>query len=169
MTSIETTMYTLGQLARAIYPQGDIPPAMLDTLLARPASGLAMLIKRPRKTDDDEISRLINTLPAGLSDPAGGVRIEDQGPFWTGWYHYLAALDRAKRWGPTHLERAGKLLYGDRWQTDIARDLAVNDRRVRAWMQGERNIPAGVWVDIAALLRQRQSEGLALLAELDQG
>jgi hypothetical protein len=167
MTDIKATMYTLGQLARALYPAGDIQPAVLDTLLTRPATGLAMLIKL--KTDDDEIARLINALPADLADPDGGVRIEDQGPFWTGWYHYLASLGRARTWGPAHLERAGKLLYGDRWQTDIARDLAVNDRRVRAWMQGERNIPAGVWVDIAALLRQRQSEGLALLAELDQG
>ncbi len=72
----------------------------------------------------------------------------------------------SKRFGPEHLARAGRLLYGDRWQTSLARDLAVNDRRVRAWMHGERSIPAGVWADVAVLLRQRQSEGLALLAEM---
>lgn len=65
------------------------------------------------------------------------------------------------------LRRCGKLLYGDRWQSDLARALDVNDRRVRQWIAGERPIPSGVWADVAGLLRQRQEEGLALLRELD--
>lgn len=65
------------------------------------------------------------------------------------------------------LQRCGQALYGDRWQSDLARALEVNDRRVRQWMAGERPIPAGIWVDIAGLLRQRQQDVLALLSELD--
>lgn len=65
------------------------------------------------------------------------------------------------------LRRCGTILYGDRWQSDLARALNVNDRRVRQWIAGERPIPAGIWADIAALLRQRQQEALALLDELE--
>jgi DNA-binding transcriptional regulator YdaS (Cro superfamily) len=65
------------------------------------------------------------------------------------------------------LARAGRLLYGSRWQSELARALDVNDRRVRQWMSGERPIPPGIWADIAGLLRQRQQEGLALLREMD--
>lgn len=66
------------------------------------------------------------------------------------------------------LLRCGRVLYGARWQSDLARALAVNDRRVRQWMAGERPIPWGVWADIAGLLRERQQEGTALLIELDR-
>lgn len=65
------------------------------------------------------------------------------------------------------LRRAGEALYGGRWQSAIARDLEVGDRRVREWLAGDRRTPPGVWTDIASLLRQRQSEGLALLRELE--
>lgn len=169
MTNIESTMYTLGQLARAIWPAGDMPQSITDTLLTRPASGLALATQHAAasKADPEAVAAIIAKLPADLADPSGGVRIEDQGPFWTGYYHYLTALDRARTWGASQLERAGQLLYGSRWQSDLARDLSVNDRRVRQWMAGERPIPAGVWADVAGLLRQRQQEGLALLREMD--
>lgn len=65
------------------------------------------------------------------------------------------------------LVRYGQYLYGSRWQSDLARSLSVGDRRVREWVSGERRPPAGIWVDIAALLRQRQREGISLLIELD--
>lgn len=48
-------------------------------------------------------------------------------------------------------------------------DLMMIDGRVRQWMAGERPIAAGIWADIAGLLRQRQHEGMALLQELDAG
>lgn len=67
------------------------------------------------------------------------------------------------------LHRCGAALYGDRWQSDLARALNVGDRRVREWIAGDRKIPPGIWADIAGLLRQRSNEGLALLRELDQG
>lgn len=157
MTDITATMYTLGQIARAIWPAGDMPEPILDVMLARPASGLALAIKHnaASKADAEALAGLMDKLSADLSDPAGGVSQEDQGPFWTGYYHYLAALDRAKQWGPEQLERAGRLLCGDRWQSDLARALGVGDRRVREWMAGDRRVPPGVWVDIAALMRER--------------
>lgn len=53
---------------------------------------------------------------------------------------------------------AGQALYGDRWQTDLARDLGLSDgRRIRQWLSGDRPIPKGIWNDVAKLLAERQS------------
>lgn len=163
-----TTMYTLGQLARAIWPAGDTPAPILDALLAQPAMGLALATKHKAaaEANQEDLAALIARLPADLT--SGPVKIEDQGPFWLGYYHYLAALDRAKRWGPEQLARAGQLLYGERWQSELARAIDVNDRRVRQWIASERPIPPGIWADIAGLLRQRNEEGLALLREMEE-
>lgn len=54
------------------------------------------------------------------------------------------------------LQRVGVILYGDRWQSDLARALNVDSRRVRAWSAEERPIPHGVWDDLLALLSARE-------------
>jgi hypothetical protein len=57
------------------------------------------------------------------------------------------------------LIEAGKVLYGERWQTDLARDLGLSDgRRVRQWLSGERPVPPGVLNDIEALLLARRAK-----------
>ena len=79
-------------------------------------------------------------------------------------------LDTPTRWpADDKLRAAGEALYGDMWQSNLARDLGVNSRRVREWLAGERRTPPGIWTDIAALLRQRGDEALAVLVELDRG
>ncbi len=172
MTEIyKETMYTLGQLARAVWPTEDVPESVLNALLVQPATGLALLVKHEdtRRAEPEHIAALVSRLPSDLSDPPGGIAMEHQGPFWFGYYQYLSAIERAKSWGPAQLERAGNLLYGDRWQTDLARALEINDRRVRQWMSMERPIPPGVWADIAALVRHRHEAGALLLREMDRG
>lgn len=52
------------------------------------------------------------------------------------------------------LEKAGQSLFGDQWQSDLARALDVNARTVRYWVASG-NIPAGVWNDIEVLCRDR--------------
>ncbi len=64
------------------------------------------------------------------------------------------------------LVRVGEALYGPRWQSDLARALEVNDRRVRAWLLAERTIPPGVWLDLAKLASGRAAVLDALAAEL---
>jgi hypothetical protein len=64
------------------------------------------------------------------------------------------------------LQRAGNLLYGERWQTDIARALRVDARRVRQWMASERPMPANLGADIAALLRLRRAAISKFLSEM---
>ena len=65
------------------------------------------------------------------------------------------------------LKEAGELLYGTRWQSDLARALGVGDRRVREWTAGERRTPPGVLSDIAGLLRQRQADIAAVLTAIE--
>lgn len=51
----------------------------------------------------------------------------------------------------------GRALYGERWQTNIARDLGLSDgRRVRQWLSGDRPVPPGVWKVLAGLLEDRK-------------
>lgn len=57
------------------------------------------------------------------------------------------------------LREAGRALYGERWQTDLARDLKVSDRTVRRWDAETHAMPAGLWADLRTLLKVR---GLAL-------
>lgn len=53
------------------------------------------------------------------------------------------------------LVESGEALYGPRWQSDLARDLAVSDRTVRRWAAGTHEVPAGLWVDLLRLTQER--------------
>lgn len=53
------------------------------------------------------------------------------------------------------LVEAGEALYGPRWQSDLARDLAVSDRTVRRWAAGTTDLPAGVYMDLLRLTQER--------------
>jgi hypothetical protein len=60
---------------------------------------------------------------------------------------------------------AGQLLFGERWQTELARALGLADgRRIRQWLSGDRPIPVGIWDDLSELLKDRSSE-MALIAK----
>lgn len=167
------TMRTLGMIVRAIWPDGDVPGQIFDVVVARPATGLALL-KRYIGTIDAgdcrhaEFEALARRLPADLEDPAGGVSVEDQGPFWLGYYHYATALERSATVGAAGLARVGEALYGERWQTDLARDINLRDaRRVRQWLAGDRKIPAGVWADLNVLVNERRMRLDAILGRTD--
>lgn len=54
---------------------------------------------------------------------------------------------------PKQLEKAGRDLYGEQWQTALARRIGVDDRTVRRWFAGDRAIPAPVAHLIALILR----------------
>jgi hypothetical protein len=64
---------------------------------------------------------------------------------------------------PDLLEEAGQALYGDLWQSALARDLNVNDRTVRRWIANDSPLPDGLASEVTQLLRQR---GFALTAVL---
>lgn len=56
------------------------------------------------------------------------------------------------------LAAAASLLYGSHWQRPLSRALNINDRLVRRWASGEREIPS--WADSAMqrLLDERRDE-----------
>jgi hypothetical protein len=54
------------------------------------------------------------------------------------------------------LEQAGRLLYGDQWQSNMARDLNIDSRRVRQWMSADRQISGWVATEVSALLDKKQ-------------
>ena len=63
--------------------------------------------------------------------------------------------------------RAGQVLYGARWKTDLAEALNVSDRTVDYWVSGKREPRPGVWQDLAALLRDNANNA-ASTADLIQ-
>lgn len=63
------------------------------------------------------------------------------------------------------LRRAGEALYGDRWQSPLARDLGVAVRTMQRWTSGH-PVPAGVWRELQRLLGERCEAIAALRSEL---
>lgn len=55
------------------------------------------------------------------------------------------------------LRQAGEVLYGPRWQSDLARDLDVAIRTVQRWAAESVEMPSTVWPEIRALLKARGS------------
>jgi hypothetical protein len=53
------------------------------------------------------------------------------------------------------LQRAGQALYGDNWQSELARALGISDRTMRRWIAEPYVIAAGVWGDLDRLLLAR--------------
>lgn len=53
------------------------------------------------------------------------------------------------------LHDTGRALYGDRWQSALARDLGVSDRTVRYWASGAHDVPPGVWTELLELAQER--------------
>ncbi len=54
------------------------------------------------------------------------------------------------------LESTGKALYGERWQSELARDLGFSDgRRIRQWLSQDRPVPEGICEDLTRLLNER--------------
>ena len=53
------------------------------------------------------------------------------------------------------LVESGEALYGQQWQSALARDLGVADRTVRRWVAGTSEVPAGLYVDLLRLTQER--------------
>jgi hypothetical protein len=53
------------------------------------------------------------------------------------------------------LREAGEALYGDLWQSAVARDLGVADRSVRRWIAGVHGIPPGIWGELSGIMQER--------------
>lgn len=56
---------------------------------------------------------------------------------------------------PAILIAAGQALYGERWQSPLARDLGTTYRTIRYWVDGRYAPPADLMERLADLLRRR--------------
>ena len=59
------------------------------------------------------------------------------------------------------LKSVGQALFGDLWQSELARHLGVQPRAVQRWLSGERDIPKDLHHKLKILTDQRAS-GLML-------
>jgi hypothetical protein len=167
-TRIEEVMYIMGMLYREIFRYDDIPDQVIEATLRTPLAGLGMAMRTKAaeaRRKSANVVDLMAKIPAGFEDPERGIDTGKQGSFWIGYYHWLSFVGMSGKLNAEHLKRAGKVLFGERWQSDLARALDVNDRRVRAWVTGEGRIPPAIWSQIAKLLRKNSKESADLLSE----
>ena len=64
------------------------------------------------------------------------------------------------------ITEVGRALYGARWQSEMARELSVNERTVRRWAAGEYDVPAGVLAELRAVSTKRLRTIATLRAKL---
>lgn len=152
-------MYSIGQLVRCVYGV-DVPVNIQNTIIRFPTKGIGLMNQRGdiiKSSSQDEIMRLMDKIPSDLTDPKDKMDFDAQGAFWLGYYHYAKLTDDIKNYGADELAECGKALYGDQWQTNLAKELGLSDaRRIRFWLTNERKIPTGVWADIFALLNKKK-------------
>jgi hypothetical protein len=68
---------------------------------------------------------------------------------------------------PDALERIGRALYGDRWQSPLSRALGYSDpRSVRYLLDGTQPIRAGVVRNLLVIIEERHAEIEELIIEL---
>ena len=66
------------------------------------------------------------------------------------------------------LTAGGRALYGERWQTPIARDLGTTYRSVRNWLDARHPVPADLNVRLRRLLVERGIEIDAVIDMIDR-
>jgi hypothetical protein len=160
MDSKKNTMYKIGKIARLVYGS-DVPNDVLDQLLINPATGIGLMCNKGAlmSADQEQLTELMGDLDMGVIDSLKGVPSTIQGSFWLGYYHFVKAMELGKKYSIDDFRAVGESLYGERWQTDLAKDLELSDaRRIRQWLSGDRPIPFGVWQDLAAILKTKQMQ-----------
>lgn len=54
-----------------------------------------------------------------------------------------------------YLRLVGEALYGEQWQSSLARDLEVSFRTMTRWAHNKHPIPPNVWIELAVICKQR--------------
>jgi hypothetical protein len=66
---------------------------------------------------------------------------------------------------PKLLAEIGRMLHGDEFVAALARDLKINPRNMGRMLAGERPIPAGVGVELLALIDSKRDQIARQIAE----
>ena len=64
------------------------------------------------------------------------------------------------------ITRIGLALWGERWLAPMARAVRVDERTVRSWARGRREVPPGVLHELAALLEAHAGTCRSLAGEV---
>lgn len=161
-------MYIFGKITAVAEQYGDFTPAIFDKFVSSPLATLGIIKNREEwkaamRNDGEELAALFAKIPADIADPKGGVKIEEQGSFWIGYYHRKHLNSIKGELTPEYLAEAGELLFGEHWQTPMAEALGLSDTaRIRQWLS-KGNIPVGIWSEIDHMLRRKESRISALL------
>ncbi len=70
------------------------------------------------------------------------------------------------RRSPNILHEVGRALYGNSWQSELARDLGCNDRTVRKWNAGDAPIPEYLRGEVAKICRRRGDRLIEIAEQL---
>lgn len=70
--------------------------------------------------------------------------------------------------GPDLLKLVGEILYGERWQTPLARDLGVTDRTVRNWCAEKHDCPHDLAERLLPILLERSERVLAVITTIER-
>lgn len=159
-----TTTAGAGARARRAWT---IPLAAQDALDQHDAAvALGVLRVHSRQLDSATRERLFDgtlPVPAPVELPEPTVSPEPEAVA-------NAASEPAPAAAPTaaqeRLRRAGELIYGPRWQTDLARDLDLADRTIRRYAKGAVAVPEDLWPRIADIIRARRAAMDAFLDDL---
>jgi len=65
------------------------------------------------------------------------------------------------------LHEVGRALYGNIWQSELARDLGCNDRTVRKWNAGDAPIPEHLRGEVAKICRRRGDRLIEIAEQLE--
>jgi hypothetical protein len=64
------------------------------------------------------------------------------------------------------ITRIGLALWGERWLAPMARAVRVDERTVRSWARGRREVPPGVLHELVTLLEAHAGTCRSLAAEI---
>lgn len=125
-------MYIFGKITAVAEQYGDFTPAIFDKFVSSPLATLGIIKNREEwkaamRNDGEELAALFAKIPADIADPKGGVKIEEQGSFWIGYYHRKHLNSIKGELTPEYLAEAGELLFGEHWQTPMAEALGLSD------------------------------------------
>lgn len=66
------------------------------------------------------------------------------------------------------LAQVGRLLFGERWQSDLARALGTSARMMRYWVAGTHSCPPDIRPRMVALLQRRVEDAKEMIVRLGQ-
>lgn len=68
---------------------------------------------------------------------------------------------------PDELQRLGRVVWGNQWQTPLARELGISDRTVRRWRAGTRTPSEADWLKIQEwFVARRVEDVLGLISDI---